>query len=118
VIELNAAKRLISKHFGLVIGKLMHIAGYIAYLFEFHPCWHFHMKITLRITHFFLLLISLLIAVPAQIQAQESTDITNIKVDELSDEQLQELLRRANEAVLVQWSLFNWQKPGACLPWR
>ncbi|KPQ17508.1 MAG: Periplasmic protein involved in polysaccharide export, partial [Algoriphagus marincola HL-49] len=28
----------------------MHIAGYIAYLFEFHPCWHFHMKITLRIT--------------------------------------------------------------------
>jgi protein involved in polysaccharide export with SLBB domain len=78
----------------------MHIAGYIAYLLEFHPCWHFHMKITLRITHFFLLLISLLIAVPAQIQAQQSTDITSIKVDELSDDQLQELLRRANEAGL------------------
>jgi Periplasmic protein involved in polysaccharide export len=58
------------------------------------------MKITLRITHFFLLLISLLIAVPAQIQAQQTTDITSIKVDELSDDQLQELLRRANEAGL------------------
>lgn len=52
-----------------------------------------------KIWYFFALIILLLGQTP-QIQAQQSTDITTIKVDELSDEQVGELVKRANEAGL------------------
>lgn len=52
-----------------------------------------------RIWYFFALIILFLGQAP-QIQAQQNTDLTTIKVDELSDEQVGELVKRANEAGL------------------
>ncbi|MBN7809685.1 SLBB domain-containing protein [Algoriphagus sp. H41] len=52
-----------------------------------------------RIWYFFALVILLIASVPQTI-AQQNTDLTTIKVDELSDEQVSELVKRANEAGL------------------
>jgi protein involved in polysaccharide export with SLBB domain len=56
------------------------------------------MVLNIRIWYFFAL-ITLLIGSPLAL-AQQNTDITTIKVDELSDEQVTELVKRANEAGL------------------
>ncbi|NVK48145.1 MAG: hypothetical protein HWE09_00155, partial [Cyclobacteriaceae bacterium] len=58
------------------------------------------MKITLRIPYFFLLVSLLLFGTHFPSSAQENLDIRTIQVDELSDQQIQELIRRANEAGL------------------
>lgn len=52
-----------------------------------------------RIWYFFALIVLLIGSVP-QTNAQQTTDLTTLKVDELSDEQVAELLKRANEAGL------------------
>ncbi len=52
-----------------------------------------------RIWYFFAL-VTLLIASVPQTVAQQNTDLTTIKVDELSDGQVAELVKRANEAGL------------------
>ncbi|WP_268033322.1 SLBB domain-containing protein [Algoriphagus sp. PAP.12] len=53
-----------------------------------------------RFWYFLGLLGFILLASPEPIQAQQTTDISTIKVDELSDEQVEELLSRASEAGL------------------
>ena len=53
-----------------------------------------------RFWYFFCLLAGILLSNPEPLIAQQNTDISSIKVDELSDEQLQELVKRANEAGL------------------
>ncbi|SHO62031.1 SLBB domain-containing protein [Algoriphagus zhangzhouensis] len=53
-----------------------------------------------RFWYFLGLLGFILLASPEPIQAQQTTDISTIKVDELSDEQVEELLNRASEAGL------------------
>ncbi|HSF53672.1 MAG TPA: SLBB domain-containing protein [Algoriphagus sp.] len=52
-----------------------------------------------RIWYFFALILLLIGSVP-QTLAQQNTDLTTIKVDELSDDQVAELVKRANEAGL------------------
>lgn len=52
-----------------------------------------------RIWYFFALICTLSILSPSTF-AQQNIDITSIKVDELSDEQINELVKRANEAGL------------------
>lgn len=52
-----------------------------------------------RIWYFFALILLLIGSVPQTI-AQQNTDLTTIKVDELSDDQVAELVKRANEAGL------------------
>lgn len=52
-----------------------------------------------RIWYFFALIVLLIGSVP-KTNAQQTTDLTTIKVDELSDEQVSELVKRANEAGL------------------
>lgn len=69
-------------------------------MLEFHPGRNFHMKITLRIPYFFLLVALLFFGTHTPLSAQENLDIRTIQVDELSDQQIQELIRRANEAGL------------------
>jgi protein involved in polysaccharide export with SLBB domain len=57
------------------------------------------MVLNIRIWYFFALIALLIGSVP-QVNAQQNTDLTSIKVDELSDEQVAELVKRANEAGL------------------
>lgn len=45
-----------------------------------------------------------------QAQAQSMADIANIRVDELSDEQIKELIRRANEAGITELELLQMAK--------
>lgn len=52
-----------------------------------------------RIRYFFALLCALALVQPL-VLAQQSSDITSIKVDELSDDQIEELVKRAQEAGL------------------
>ncbi|GAB3230313.1 SLBB domain-containing protein [Algoriphagus aestuariicola] len=52
-----------------------------------------------RIWYFFALVILLIVSAPQTI-AQQNTDLTTIRVDELSDQQVSELVNRANEAGL------------------
>ncbi|SDY63252.1 protein involved in polysaccharide export, contains SLBB domain of the beta-grasp fold [Rhodonellum ikkaensis] len=56
-----------------------------------------------------MLLLSLVLffAVPPTAHSQSMADIANIKVDELSDEQIKELVRRANEAGLSESELLQ-----------
>ncbi|TFV95691.1 capsule biosynthesis protein [Algoriphagus kandeliae] len=58
------------------------------------------MRITLRFSYFFLLFALLVFGTKSTVTAQENIDIRTIQVDELSDQQIQELVRRANEAGL------------------
>jgi protein involved in polysaccharide export with SLBB domain len=53
----------------------------------------------IRIWYFFAFIALLIVSVPSSF-AQQNTDLTSIKVDELSDEQVAELVKRANEAGL------------------
>ncbi|WP_435374030.1 SLBB domain-containing protein [Belliella kenyensis] len=53
------------------------------------------------------LLIALVLAVPFQSLSQSMADISSINVDELSDEQIRELLNRANEAGLTEDELIQ-----------
>lgn len=69
-------------------------------MFEIHPGQHFRMILKKRFWYFLGLLGCILLASPEPIQAQQTTDISTIKVDELSDEQVEELLSRAKEAGL------------------
>lgn len=69
-------------------------------MFEIHPGQHFRMIQLKRFLYFFCLLAGILLSNPEPLIAQQNTDISSIKVDELSDEQLQELVKRANEAGL------------------
>lgn len=55
----------------------------------------------------FLLSIVLLFAYPLTSQSQSMADITNIRVDELTNEQIKELVRRANEAGLTEFELLQ-----------
>lgn len=57
------------------------------------------MILNIRIWYFFALLILLIGTIPSAF-AQQNTDLTTIKVDELSDNQVEELVNRANEAGL------------------
>lgn len=57
------------------------------------------MILNLKIWYFFAL-ITLLIGLSPSAFAQQNTDLTTIKVDELSDDQVEELVNRANEAGL------------------
>lgn len=68
----------------------------------FHPVQHFAMILKTRFWYFLGLLGVLLFSCPEPLLAQQSTDISSIQVDELSDEQLKELLSRAQEAGLSQ----------------
>ncbi len=54
-----------------------------------------------------LFLIAFSLLTPQALQAQSMNDIANIKVDELSDDQLQELIRRASEAGLSEAQLLQ-----------
>ncbi|WP_026333463.1 MULTISPECIES: SLBB domain-containing protein [Rhodonellum] len=54
-----------------------------------------------------LLSLVLFFAVPPTAHSQSMADIANIKVDELSDEQIKELVRRANEAGLSESELLQ-----------
>lgn len=54
-----------------------------------------------------LFLIAFSLLTPQALQAQSMNDIANIKVDELSDDQLQELIRRASEAGLSESQLLQ-----------
>ncbi|SEF83677.1 SLBB domain-containing protein [Algoriphagus boritolerans] len=53
----------------------------------------------IRIWYFFALITLLIGSIPSAF-AQQNTDLTTIKVDELSDDQVEELVNRANEAGL------------------
>jgi protein involved in polysaccharide export with SLBB domain len=53
------------------------------------------------------LTISLCWVYPQAIQAQSISDISNIKVDDLTDAQIRELIRRANEAGLSEFELIQ-----------
>jgi adenine deaminase len=55
----------------------------------------------------FFIAIALLFAVPSVVQAQSMADLSSIKVDDLSDAQIQELIRRANEAGLTEFELIQ-----------
>jgi protein involved in polysaccharide export with SLBB domain len=57
------------------------------------------MILNIRIWYFFAFIALLIVSVPSSF-AQQTTDLTTIKVDDLSDEQVQELVKRANEAGL------------------
>jgi protein involved in polysaccharide export with SLBB domain len=57
------------------------------------------MILNIRIWYFFAFIALLIVSVPSSF-AQQNTDLTTIKVDDLSDEQVQELVKRANEAGL------------------
>ncbi|MCH7404202.1 SLBB domain-containing protein [Belliella aquatica] len=50
---------------------------------------------------------ALFLVVPNQVQAQSLSDISSINVEELSDEQIKELLRRASEAGLSEAELIQ-----------
>ena len=50
---------------------------------------------------------ALFLVIPYQAQAQSLSDISSINVEELSDEQIKELLRRANEAGLSEAELIQ-----------
>lgn len=69
---------------------------------------NFQIKMTLK-TCWSVLLLSLVLffAVPPTAHSQSMADIANIKVDELSDEQIKELVRRANEAGLSESELLQ-----------
>ncbi|MFC3416602.1 SLBB domain-containing protein [Algoriphagus hitonicola] len=58
------------------------------------------MTLQKRLWYFLPLLLILLMGIPVISQAQQNIDITTIKVDELSDDQIEELVSRANEAGL------------------
>lgn len=55
------------------------------------------MTLQKRLWYFLPLLLILLMGIPVNTQAQQNIDITSIKVDELSDDQIEELVSRANE---------------------
>ncbi len=57
------------------------------------------MVLNTRIWYFFALITLLIANIPSAF-AQQNTDLTTIKVDELSDDQVEELVNRANEAGL------------------
>src|SRR5690606_11517890 len=58
-----------------------------------------NMVLNTRIWYFFVL-IALLIGSAPQTIAQQNTDLTTVKVDELTDDQVTELVKRASEAGL------------------
>ncbi|WP_194973555.1 SLBB domain-containing protein [Aquiflexum lacus] len=60
-----------------------------------------------KITGILVLAFSLLWIFPQNIHAQSISDISNIKVDDLSDAQIRELIRRANEAGLSEFELIQ-----------
>ncbi len=61
----------------------------------------------IKFTGLFLLVLSLCCSHPQILHAQSISDIANIKVDDLTDAQIRELIRRANEAGLSEFELIQ-----------
>ena len=76
------------------------INGFLSIRFS-NPLLNFliNMKSILKPSYFFLLLF-LWAFVPFSTYAQQNVDITSIRVDQLSDDQIEELVKRAQDAGL------------------